>query len=261
MNALSNLAKAGWAAKGSLYVTLGVLAVMAAVGEGGGMSGSRGVLAWVEQQPLGRVLLVAAGVGFAAYAIWRFAQAVVDPQSHDSTGAEVATRIGWAASGILHAGLSVAAFQMFAGSAGSSKKTWLAAAMSWGDWGTWLVGALGLGAIIAGAHQLIQAAKLGFMDEVSTAEMSDKEVKALETVGRFGHGARGVTFPIIGYFLIAAAVNHSASQAKGLGGALSELARASWLVLAVVAVGLTSYGVLQFFYVRYRNVEVASDRA
>jgi hypothetical protein len=45
-------------------VPLGILAVMAAVGGGGGLHGSTGVLEWVATQPFGRVLLVVAGVGF-----------------------------------------------------------------------------------------------------------------------------------------------------------------------------------------------------
>lgn len=251
------LAKAGWFAKGALYVTLGTLAIMAAVGEGGGLSGSKGVLQWVAGQPFGKVLLVAAVIGFSCYALWRFAQAIVDPERHDDKKSEVFKRLGWAASGILHGSLAVAAFQMFQGqSGGSSKQTWLAKAMSAGTWGVVLVGLLGAGAIAAGLYQFKKAAKLGFMDDVNTSAMSRNEIKALKVVGRAGHAARGVTFPIIGYFLIMAAVNHNASQAKGMGGALSELAKTSWIALAVIAVGLTAYGVLQFFYTRYRHINM-----
>src|SRR5690606_20897975 len=77
-------AKVGWGTKGALYLTLGILALMAGFGSGGQISGSEGVLQWIQNQPLGSVLLVIAALGFSCYAIWRFVQAALDPEAHDS---------------------------------------------------------------------------------------------------------------------------------------------------------------------------------
>ena len=80
------LARAGWAAKGSLYVTFGGLAFLAAVGEGEQLLGTKGVLALVLDQPFGRLLLFLAAVGLACYALWQCARAIHRPASGDSTG-------------------------------------------------------------------------------------------------------------------------------------------------------------------------------
>lgn len=253
---IEKAAKAGWFSKGSLYVTLGVLAIMAAVGTGGSISGSKGVLAWVSGQFFGQFLLGVAGVGFAAYALWRFVQAAVNPEQHKSKKRMVIKRIGWAMSGVVHVSLSVAAFQMLGGgSSGQGKKVWIDQALS-ESWGPFLVGALGVFVIGVGLYQFKKAAELGFMDDVEVARMSPKETKLLRAVGRAGHAARGVIFPIIGYFLLQAAIQSNAGQAKGVGGALHTIAEAGWFWLALVAAGLVAYGVMNLLYARYRGVDV-----
>jgi hypothetical protein len=152
----------------------------------------------------------------------------------------------------------VAAFQMLAGdNPGNGRHTWLAKAMSMGTGGVVLVCALGVIAILVGLYQFKKAASLEFMDEIDRGRMSAREVAALRVVGRAGYAARGVVLPIIGYFLIVAAVARNPSAAKGTGGALVALARAGWWVVAIVAIGLTAYGILQLFFAKYRRVRVS----
>jgi hypothetical protein len=74
---IQTAAKVGWATKGGLYITLGTLALMAAFGSGGQLSGGGGVIEWLAQQAFGNVLLVLAGIGFTCYAIWRVIQVIV----------------------------------------------------------------------------------------------------------------------------------------------------------------------------------------
>src|SRR5690606_12620929 len=66
---VEKLARAGYAAKGVLYVTIGSLALMLAVGEGGQTAGSRDALAMLGQQPFGQILLFVMAVGLAGYAL------------------------------------------------------------------------------------------------------------------------------------------------------------------------------------------------
>ena len=81
----------------------------------------------------------------------------------------------------------------------------------------------------------------------------------VEAAGRAGSASRGVVFAIIGIFLIVAAVHHNAGQAKGLGGALAELASHAYgqATLAVVAVGLIAYGLFCMAQARYRRIAQA----
>lgn len=249
-------ARIGWATKGALYITLGILAVMAATGEGGRVEGGRGVVQWVASQPFGQFLLGVAGVGFACYALWRALQAIVDPEPHDDHKEMIAKRVGWGLSAAVHASLSVLAFQILAGSGSSGgQKGWIAQALA-NPGGPFLIGALGVFVIGVGLYQFKKAAKLGFMNDVQTAQMSQTERKSLRIVGRVGHAARGVVFPIIGYFLVKAAVTANPGQAKGVEGALEQVASTGWYWLAILAIGLAAYGMLQLFYAKYRRIRL-----
>ena len=75
-------------------------------------------------------------------------------------------------------------------------------------------------------------------------------------MSRFGIGARGVVFGVIGVGLIVAAWHTNPQEAVGVGGALSWLsgqAYGPWL-LAVVAAGLIAYGFYEFVRARYRVI-------
>jgi hypothetical protein len=65
-----------------------------------------------------------------------------------------------------------------------------------------------------------------------------------------------VVFGIVALFLIVAALCHNPNEAKGLGGALQQLAQEPLgpLLLAAVALGLMTYGVFSFTEARYRRL-------
>ncbi len=246
-------AKFGWFAKGSLYVTLGVLATMAAFGAGGSVEGGKGILEWVATKPFGQAMLAFAALGFTGYSLWRFTQAAVNPQPDD---AHTLKRIGWALSGIAHASLAFAAMQLLLGGGSKGKRMWVDQALQ-ESWGPILIGALGVFVIGVGLYQFKKAYELRFMSDIDSGQTSPEERTALRTVGRIGLAGRGVVFPVIGYFLIKAAMNASPSQAKGVGGALHTIAEAGWIWLALVAIGMLAYGILNLAYARYRTPDVA----
>lgn len=86
--------------------------------------------------------------------------------------------------------------------------------------------------------------------------MSQTERTWSTRLGRVGHGARGVTFLIIGGFLIQAAIQANPEQARGLGGALRTLEQqpyGPWL-LGLVALGFIAYGIYLEARARYRRI-------
>ena len=61
---------------------------------------------------------------------------------------------------------------------------------------------------------------------------------------------------VIGLFLVVAAERHNPHEAKGLGGALRELAQQPFgpVLLGIVAAGMLLYGVYSVVEARYRRV-------
>jgi Domain of Unknown Function (DUF1206) len=86
--------------------------------------------------------------------------------------------------------------------------------------------------------------------------MSQAEQTWAVRLGRLGIAARGIVFGIIGLFLIQAAKQSDASQAKGFGEALASLEQqpfGPW-VLGLVALGLIAYGIYSVVEARYRRI-------
>lgn len=262
---METLARVGYLTKAVMYIIIGALAIQAAF-EGGQIRGSKGVLAYIAQQPFGQFLLGATMVGLFAYGLYRLVEAVLDPWGHGMTTSDkkrIAKRLGYGASGVLHILLGVWAasvlFGFGTGGGGGSKQSWTAQVLA-APGGQFLIGAVGVAVVAAGLYQLVKAYQRKFMKNLDRSHMSPKEVKAARSVGMAGLAARGVVFGIIGWFLVRAAVNYSPGQVEGLGGVLRTIASAAygpWL-LGLVALGLLAYGIYCAFMARYGKIQTAS---
>lgn len=260
---VEKLARFGYAVKGVVYGLIGVLAVMAAFGSGGKTSGSRGVLRTIADGPFGQILVGAAAIGLFGYALWRFVQAVIDPDRKGTDAEGIIKRTGYFGSGVIYAALGWAALQLLLGNGGSGggngADTWTAKLMAQ-PFGQWLVGIAGAITIGIGLYQLYKAYNAEFFDKLKTGEMNATEKTWTKRVGRAGLAARGVVFGIIGGFLIQAALNANPEEARGLEGALDTLAVQPYgpYLLGLVALGLVAYGVYCWVLARYRRIPAGS---
>jgi hypothetical protein len=249
------IARVGFAARGVVYVVMGLLAARAAAGMGGGTTDVRGAVRAIGRQDSTGILLIALALGLAAYAVWRFAQAGLDLDGKGGGPKGLATRAGFVGSGLLHAGLAMTAAGMGLTGGSGSVRQWVARTLAEpGGW--WLVGAVGATVIGAGLYQFFTAWTTKFEERLRVGRMSPGARTWARRIGRFGLAARGVTFLIVGWFLVRAAQNVSAREVKDMGGALRMLAGqeyGAWL-LGIVAWGLVSYGLLSFVNAKYRRI-------
>ena len=272
---VEKFARVGFGAKGTVYLLVGVLAVMAVAGEGGSVGGSKNALASLGAAPFGQVLLALVALGLLAFTVWRLIQAMTDPGREGSDGKGIAKRIGYAASAVTHLALAAYAGSLVLGQhsvqasggsgsgsasgSGSGRSTaadYTAELMAQ-PFGRWLVGILGAILVGVGVYQFGRAKEASFMDKYRRAEMEPKTARAAKRLGQIGLSARGVVFLIIGGFTIQAAVQAQPSETRGLGGALATLAEqpyGPWL-LGLVAAGLAAYGLFCFSYARYRDFQ------
>ena len=256
---LATIARVGYVVKGVLYVVIGVLAAMAAFGGGGQTSGSRGAIRTVSEAPGGPVLLWVMAVGMGAYALWRFAEAFLDPDDKGGGASGKIKRLGYAASGLVHAALTVWIVRsLLSGGRGAESgsggaQDWTATLMAQ-PFGRWLVGIVGAAVVGYGLYQLYKAATVDFASKFKADEMSEAEKAVTKRAGQAGLGARGVVFGVVGVFLIQAALTADAQDARGLGGALDTLAAQPFgpYLLGAVALGLAAFGVFSMINARYR---------
>ena len=245
--ALEFLERLGYATRGVLYGVMGLLALRIALNLGGGQATDlSGSLVFLIANPFGKVVLVAMIAGLAAYSVWGFVRAILDPLHRGRDASGVMARVGFASSALSYAAISFFALQILMGASAapgdSTQKT--AASLLSHPFGGWLTIVIGIVAIGVGIGQFLAAYQAPFAQDLKSAEMTDKERSAVVGLGRFGMAARGVSFLVIGWFLIQAGVHSDPSQAQGFGGAFLFLLNEPFghVLVGVVAAGFVALG-------------------
>lgn len=243
---IERLGRAGYGTKGVVYGLVGVLAGRAAIGAGGSTEDAHGAIAEIGSQPFGTVLLVMIAIGLFGYALWRLVSAAVDPHVAGDDARGWLKRAGYAVSGFVYLSLAFWAASAVLGGgsdSGGGQQEWTARLL-FQPAGPWLVGLVGVIVIGVAGHHFYQMATASFMKHYDRKMPADQR-KWAKRLGQFGLAARGVTFLLIGAFLIVAGVKSDPSEARGLGGALQTLASQPYgpWALGIVALGLVSYGI------------------
>ena len=234
---LDDLGRAGMATRGLIYAIVAGLAVAVAHGQSR-QADSKGALATIAQQPLGRILLCVVAVGLVAMAAWTVASILI------KDGAGRLSRIGRLC---VYVGLFAVAVSLIFGGhggGGNGKEVDLAArALRWPG-GRWLVGAVGVGIAVGGVAQTRKMFGRRWAKAVQFERVQAGARRLVGIVAATGIAARAVVFALLGLFLVRAAWRYNPDEATGVDGALKRLAAASHgpLILTAVAVGFLSYG-------------------
>lgn len=241
-------ARVGYAGKALLYLALAALILQLVLGDGSQETSAQGAIAAIARQPFGTVLLWALAVGLgahAAHSAWRFLQ-------EDGT-----ERVARAARTVIYLGLSALAVSEALGSAtssggGSSGSSMTGTVMAWPG-GPWIVAAIGLGIVGAGARLLYRAVRADWHDEFERHEMSVDEHAMTRRAGQIGHFARAITYGLVGGFVVFAAVTHDPEKGGGLDQVLGEVTATSVapFVLVPLAIGMLAYALFAAMMARY----------
>jgi len=261
---LTVFARLGFAARGLVYLLIGVFAIDAAL-NGGRPSDNQGVMGTVADAPGGRLLLLLCALGFAGYAFWRLTEAALDPEHRGQSMKGQFERGGYALSGIIHIGLAAAAVRLATRQTPSTNGAPGDEAMR--DWSAWLIEQpaglvlLGLAALLlfaTAAAQAIKAYKARFDELAGDVPAPDK----VRLLGRVGYAARALVFALMGWFLLNVVLHHNPEEAGGLGAALRHLRAQDHgpLLLLVVAIGLALFGLFSLVEARYRHLHVITPR-
>ena len=254
--ALVMLGRAGYAAKGAVYLMMGVLAVRFAMGSGGAATDSRGALAAIGDGPFGTVSLVLIGIGLLGYMVWRLVAAVTDAEGKGDKPTKLVVRAAQAARGLIYGALGVTALRLLS-TRGSQESTatqdWTARLLGL-PFGRAIVAAVGMGVFAYAGYQIYRAVSDKATKHLALGEAGPEQAKWIVRLGRFGIAARAVVFAMIAVFLVRAAMQGDSGQAGGIGQSLRALASGDngSIVLGVVAFGLIAYGLYQLATARYR---------
>jgi hypothetical protein len=265
------LARAGYVARGAVYVCVGGLSLAAAVGAGGKPTDPSGALAALVRLPAGRSALALVALGLLIHAAFRALLVVTGEPSADQGGRwrRVATRVRNGFSACLYSGMAVTAVLLAAGwsrhahvDKDAETRTASARLLAAPAGRPILIG-IAAGILIAAAVEIVRA--FGPNDvrkRLRTEAMTERQCKLMSALGRVAYLARAAVLTVCGYFLARAAIDRAPAHARGPAGALREVWKLphGGLWLALIAAGLVAFGAYGILEAKWRRVFASTPK-
>lgn len=259
LDGLELTARIGYGARGFVYLSGGALTLLAIPGLVDGAAGTRGALAWLALQPLGRAWVLLVGLGLLAIVVWRALQAIWDADNEGSDRQGLSTRMSQAFSGIGYALLAFSAFSLFLHTPSDPAATQAAV----GDreaarvlslpFGNLVLAGIGLCIAGVGVANIVKAWRTDFAAYLSCSVELCRRVAPL---ARAGYMARGVAWLPLATLIFLAGVRSRPSDVTSFDAALDALGRqpGGALLLAATALGFIGFGLFSFVEARFRRI-------
>jgi hypothetical protein len=250
------LARAGLAARGVLYILIGWVAILVALGQTSHQADQQGALQLLAGQPYGLVSLWLLGIGFTGYALWRLSEAAFGVTGE---GNGAGPRLKSLVRAVIYAFFAYLTFKIIAGTGTGSqtkKQQDLSATVMHHPGGQWLVGIAGLVIVIVGLVLVSEGIRRKFMKYLQLSQLSPRMRRLVERLGMIGTAARGAVFALAGVLVIEAAVSYQPAKAGGIDKALLTLRNQPFgeFLLIIAALGLIIFGVYGLCEARWRRV-------
>ncbi|WP_020571706.1 DUF1206 domain-containing protein [Neolewinella persica] len=251
-NARYGLFRIGSAAKGLVYLLMGVFCLAAAVGVARSTGGPQEIIRWLGSNPFGRIVYFLLGLGLLAYSVWRWYKFFANPQRDGWF-----SRVNSISVGVAYAGLALYTFmQFFREQTGEDVRKDLLQhllSFSWGEAAVYLIAVLVVGAGVA-------ALQLGIsnqhMKDVEHWELTERQESVFRNIGRTGLSGVAIVYFIMAWSLFRVGQQQNGNEFRGVGESLAALEgwTIGWWLLALTGVGLLAYGIFMFLRVKYERV-------
>lgn len=265
---IAKVRSAGFFTKGVVYLLVGALTLMAALGLGGDIASRDGVIKFLLALPAGKLLGGLVALGLLAYSLWRISQVFLRPKKNGKKPKGVKsffTRLRFFYSAVLYGFIAYSFGKPLVrdifghenpktGEGDEQQQAALGEMLTheWGKIIIWIIAGI---VIIQAIWQFRLAYSAHFMKKIDHSPNIKHEYQFIRKAGRFGYAARGVVFGIIGFFLTKVILLHNARVYKGTEGAMQYLLSFSYgsLLLALVALGLMGYGIFNIMVARHAD--------
>ena len=261
LHPLEILARAGYGARGIVYILVGAFAAMAALELRSRTAGADDALQAFVEWPLGSVWLGLIAAGLAGFAIWRLLQAVLDADRRGSKPKDLLFRTGQGFSALLYAALAWSALQALDGVGdlreGEGGSDPLATVLDLPLGETLVL----LGAAVtamAAAGNLAKAVSRRFGHELACA--GGVRTWAVP-VGRAGYAARGLVFGVLALILAEIGLDLASAERGTVGATLQELEGLPFgsMLLLVTGLALAGFGLFGLVEARFRRIDVPDE--
>jgi len=258
---IKKLAQFGFYTKGFLFIVIGILAIMVAIGEKGGqISDASGALSRIAQATYGKVFLIIFIAGAFGHGAWNVLRGVADVDNVGNDLQGIGKRIIAVIVGLFYFFLAWTAWSIVftanvAVENGTMQKTFTAILLAL-PFGAILVAAIGLAVIGAGINECYRGLTGKVQEHFRQYKLEGNSRNIIAVLGFLSFLARALIFGLIGWFFIAAAIEANPNEAIGIDGALRTLAASYYgkILLFLTSAGLICFGVLSLYEAKYRRL-------
>lgn len=257
------LARAGCFSTAIVYAMIGVVALLSLFRLKDGGADEASILRFLEDVPLGKIVIGIILLGMVAYIIWRFYEAVQDPYHYGRRWQGMAARIITAFSAVSDALIAWPAIEALLGASTAMKdgepvaQRQMFAGLLQMDGGKWIVMLIGTITSITAIVQFVYVFKEAYEERIDMKRMGIVKRKIIHVAGYAGHFARGIILGLMGFFMLKAAFTGNAQHVVNTDKAFDFLGdNVNHVAFAVVAFGTICYGLFMIamgYYYDFRK--------
>ena len=248
------IARVGYGARGLVYLTVGGLALNAAM-EFEEARDVRGAMQEISTHEGGQIALFGLAVGLLAYSLWRLVQTTLDVDEHGWSLRGLLVRIGLLVSAVMHASLAFGCVEIAMRLSDNGSKPIQSAVARTLEWpyGRWLVVIGGLIVAGAGVAHIKKAVSGGFRRWFEAPPMA---MKLIDPISRIGLSARGLLFIGIAAFVTYSALTLDPSDARGIEGVMLWVQERNYgrVLLGLLGLGVMAFGLYSVIEAFVRRV-------
>ena len=254
---IERAARVGLAARGLVYVLIGILALQIAFVDRAERADQKGAFQTLAQNGFGKAVLWLVVLGFVGYGLWQATEAAWGHRTELDDRKRTANRAESAVKAVIYLVLAVVAFRVVTGSSqGGQGGEQVTAKLLQLPGGQVLVGLAGVAIVAAAVVLAWRGLRTKFEEHLDLSELGPGARSAVINLGKVGYIARGIVFTLVGILVVAAAVTFDPDKARGMDAALRQVAArpyGPWL-LGLMALGLMCFGAYSFAESRYRRL-------
>ena len=255
------LARFGCIAIGTVYVLIGVLALLALAGIFIEAADEDRLIHVLRNLPGGTIVVWAIIAGAAGYVVWRAIEAWVDPYEFGNGWHGRVVRTGIALSAVGYAVLAYSAARIAAAPvvrgrgqvAEEQRQRMIGDVLTWPA-GDWYVGAAGLFLVVMGVGQAVLILRRSYTIEINLEDRTPLVRGAIHALAWYGYAARGAIIAVLGYLLLRGGLHEDPSKVGDtdtafdtIGGGLIGDSAFFVVALGTVAYGLFMYACALFY--------------
>jgi hypothetical protein len=246
------LARIGCCAIGTLYVLIGVWAMLALFRVAAPAADEQRILQRMSELPLGAVVIAILALGTLAYIMWLTFDAVFDPYKFGNGLKGVGERIGIALSTLAYGKIGWSAVRVLVGSGAHGEQERQRLAWHVLEWpgGRWLVAVAGATVAIVGLFQIKYVYEGHHRRWIQLPRSSRTARVVVDVLGWAGYGARCAILLVLGWFVLHAAWSVDAQDVGDTDSAFNFLGLSGGALghalFSVVALGTICYGLFMY---------------